>query len=183
MLNERFKITLLQNLKNEELKTYNVDGLISFMENSDINYYMADLNGPLGMATFDGVYIDVNNIIRNTPCKSDFLYFVILHETSHMKRMKKIGKEEILKNLSLTEFNEFFEHVVNEELISDKYALINYYKLNKFSFPIFYTQQLNLTENKEIYKMTARGFFGKIQNDETKYNDFVKKFIKKIYND
>ena len=79
MLNERFKITLLQNLKNEELKTYNVDGLISFMENSDINYYMADLNGPLGMATFDGVYIDVNNIIRKTPYKSGFLYFVIFH--------------------------------------------------------------------------------------------------------
>lgn len=182
MIKEEFKNKLVEILTNDINKNFNINGLISFMEESDINYHMADLTGPLGLASFDGVYIDVNQIIRHISHDyGTILYFVILHETAHMKRMMKIGKTEILNNLSLPDFELFFEHVVNEELIADKYGSLMYYLLNKKLYPSFYTQQLNDSDNKERYKTRARGFFGQIQNDETKYKQFVNKFIKKIY--
>ena len=175
MLNEKLKLIL----KNKIINT-NVDLLIEFMEKNDINYYMADLNGPLGMATFDGVYININSFEKRS-LDEKILFFVILHETGHMKRMQKMGKEYVLSNLSNPEFDKFFNHVIEEELIADKYASLVYFILNKEEYPSYFTQQLHLDENKEMYKNTARGFFNCIENDETKYNEFIKKFIKKIY--
>ena len=92
-----------------------------------------------------------------------------------------MGKEQVLKNLSLNDFNDFFEHVVNEELIADTYGSLVFYMLNKKEYPSYYTQNLRDSNYKEKYKNTARGFFGQIQNDEASYTKFVNKFIKKIY--
>jgi len=183
MLKENFKNKLIESFNDNKHDNLNVDGLISFMENSDVNYYMADLNGPMGMATINGVYIDVNNVLSkySNRINAMLLYFIILHETAHMKRITKLGKDKVLEKLSLTDFNDFFEHVVNEELIADNYGCLIYYILNKKKYPSNYTQNLGDVDNKERYKNTARGFYGQIQNDETKYNKLVNRFIKKIY--
>lgn len=177
MLNETLKNILLKNLTD-----CNIDGLINFMESIDVDYQMADLRGPLAMATFEGVFIDINKIIdRSSDGDSRLMYFVILHETAHIKRMKKLGKKEILRNLSLGVFDEFFNHVIGEEMIADRYACFIYNKLNKEAFPLHMTQELNLNNNKERYKQTAKGFFGRIQNDEKKYKELFEQFIIKKY--
>lgn len=177
MLSEKLKNTLT-----EKLSDCNVEGLICFMESVDVEYHIADLRGPLAMATFEGVFIDINRIIdKSWMNDSRLMYFIILHETAHIKRMKKLGKTEILKNLSLEVFNDFFEHVIGEELIADRYGCYLYQKLNKKEFPSYMTQQLDLEINKERYKQTARGFFGRIQNDEKKYKELFEQFIIKKY--
>jgi hypothetical protein len=185
MLKENFKNKLIESFNDNQHDNLNVGGLISFMENSDVNYYMADLNGPMGMATINGVYIDINNILSKfgfpIGTNTMLLYFIILHETAHMKRIIKLGKDKVLEKLSLTDFNDFFEHIINEELIADNYGCLIYYLLNKKKYPSYYTQNLGDADNKERYKQTARGFYGQIQNDETKYNKLVNRFIKKIY--
>jgi hypothetical protein len=177
MLKEELKNTLT-----DSLSEYNVDGLICFMENVDVEYYMADLRGPLAMATFEGVFLDIKKIKEKAWMgDTKLLYFVILHETAHIKRMTKLGKKEILRNLSLDVFDEFFEHVINEELIADRYGSYIYQKLNKEVFPKYMTQELHLDTNKERYKQNARGFFGRIQNDEKKYKELFEQFIIKRY--
>jgi hypothetical protein len=172
----------LKNALTKTIKKQNVEALISFMENNDTEYHMADLRGPLAMATFEGVFIDLKRIMdRAFMDDTRLIYFVILHETAHIKRMKKLGKKEILRNLSLDVFDEFFEHVMNEELIADRYGSYIYQKLNKEVFPKYMTQELDLDINKERYKQTARGFFGRIQNDEKKYKELFEQFIIKKY--
>jgi hypothetical protein len=171
MLNEELKEKLRENLSD-----YNVESLITYMEELDVPFYKADLRGPLAMATFYGVYIDFSRVMN-----PKLMFFIILHETAHIKRMRKLGKEEILRNLSLEDFDAFFEHVVQEEQIADRYASYIYQKLNKDIYPSVMTQELHLEDNKIKYRQTARGFFGRIQNDEEKYKKFVEQFIIKKY--
>jgi hypothetical protein len=182
MIKEDFKNKIIDTLSKDKIMEFNVYDLISYMEKSDINYYMADLKGPLGLTSLDAIYIDLNEIIvRYTSECSKFLYFIILHETAHMKRIIKMGREEVLRNLSTNNFDDLFEHIIGEELIADKYGSLLYYFLNKKFYPKHYTQQLDNIHVREKYKNNVSVFFGQIQNDETSYYNFVNKFIKKVY--
>lgn len=82
------------------------------------------------MSSIDTVYIDFD-IIPN-----DFmLYFVIIHETSHYKRIKKLGVEKILENLSSDNFDYFNNFLLGEEIICDRCASLLYYHFNKKIIP------------------------------------------------
>ena len=175
MLSKKLKKALIENLP-----TKNVDDLICFMENAGVKYYMADLTGPLALATFYGVYIDINKI-KSKAVGEMLMYFVILHETAHMKRIKKLGKKEILRNLSNKNFDDFFNHVLGEELIADRYGCYMYYNLTKQIYPKSMTQNLHIKEVADNYKSTARYLFGQIENNEEDYKKLVTKFIMKKY--
>ena len=175
MLNKNLKKALIDNLPSK-----NVEALICFMENAGVKYYMADLRGPLALATFYGVYIDINNI-KTKGVSGMLMCFVILHETAHMKRIKKLGKKEILRNLSHKNFDDFFNHVLTEELIADRYGCYMYYNLTKEVYPKSMTQNLHIKDVADRYKSTARALYGEIDNDEKKYKELVNKFIKKKY--
>lgn len=175
MLSKKLKEALIENLP-----TKNVDDLICFMENAGVKYYMADLTGPLALATFYGVYIDIKKI-KSKAVGEMLMYFVILHETAHMKRIKKLGKKEILRNLSNKNFDDFFNHVLGEELIADRYGCYMYYNLTKQIYPKSMTQNLHIKEVADSYKSTARYLFGQIENNEDDYKKLVNKFIMKKY--
>lgn len=175
MIKENLKKLLIDNLSN-----HNIKGLISYMELNDFDYHLAELKGPLAMATFKGVYIDIRSI-NNKPYNENLFYFILLHETAHMKRMKKFGKTKILEMLSHENFDVFFNHVINEELIADRYGCYIYKKLNNKIFPEQLTQQLNLDYKKEKYKSTIKNIFGVIKNDEKKYDELFNQYIIKIH--
>jgi hypothetical protein len=175
MLNKNLKKALVDNLPSK-----NVEALICFMENAGVKYYMADLRGPLALATYYGVYIDLNTI-KNRGLSEMLIYFIIFHETAHMKRIKRMGKKLLLKNLSTTDFDLFFEHVLGEELVADRYGCYMYYNLTKKVYPKYMTQQLDIKENAERYKGLARQLYGQVDNDENKYKELINKFIRKKY--
>lgn len=175
MLNKVLKNALVETLPDKD-----ISDLVCFMENSGVKYYLADLAGPLALASYYGVYIDIN-AIKNRTLNEMLFYFIIFHETAHMKRIKKMGKKQLLANLSTNDFNQFFEHVLEEELIADRYGCYIYYNMTKKEYPKYMTQQLDNEQNVERYKSVARNLFGQIENDEKKYKELINKFIIKKY--
>ena len=150
--------------------------LIKFIDDTGITFKDRNLIGPLGIATLDCIYLDINKLNRYY---DNFIYFVILHEIAHFKRITKIGRDEILKNLSSEDFDELLKHIFFEEILADRYACRMFYHFNRDIYPWSDTQQLNLPSKQLQYHPMARNYFGKIQNDEKKYYELIEQFIKK----
>lgn len=152
----------------------NFEGLLSWMETNGVPYKNRKLRGPIGLAAFDGVYVNLDFALNYNP---NLLFFVILHETAHYKRITKMGKANVIKFLSDENFDNFFDHVVNEEIIADRYGCFVFRLLNGVEFPKQATQRLEDRYRREQYKSTARVLFGKINNSEEKYNELLNSFI------
>jgi hypothetical protein len=105
------------------------------------------------------------------------LYFIILHETSHYKRIQKFGVKKIIENLSDENFENFFQFLLNEELVSDRYGSLLFYKFNGQEYPKSLTQELTNEINKIRFRQSARYFFGAVQNSEERYKNFMDSFI------
>lgn len=169
MIDENIKINLATLHGN-----LNFIGLLEFMEQSGIPFKSRKLKGPLGLASFDGIYLDLNQI----GCyPSSLLFFIILHEMAHYKRITKFGKSKIVSLLSETDFELFVDHVVGEEIIADRYGCLMYRYFNGKTFPREATQNLHLPYKREKYKTVASLLYGKIQNDENKYDALLASFI------
>ena len=153
---------------------YNFKDLVQFIETIGYNYTSKELRGPLAITTLNGVLINISLLDR---FDDKFIFFVLLHETAHMKRINKMGKVEIIRNLSLDDFNEFMNHIVYEEILADRYACKLFYLFNKENYPWGETQQLNLPDKQKKYEQIANGYFGRIQNDEKKYDELINSFI------
>jgi hypothetical protein len=167
MLSEDLKTTLLSRLKG-----FNTEPLFRLMDESDVSYHKTSLRGPLGMATIDAIHIDVDRIYNDR-----MLYFIILHETSHYKRIQKFGVKKIIENLSNEDFEKFFQFLLNEELVSDRYGCLLYYKFNKQEYPKSLTQELTNEMNKISFRQSARYIFGRVQNSEERFDEYMNSFI------
>jgi hypothetical protein len=169
MIDEKI-IEYLKNLNGE----YDFIKLIEYMQASGFCYKQESLRGPIAIATLTGVLVDLDN------CDSyndKMVYFIFLHETAHMKRITKLGKEKILSNLSITDFQEFIDHIFVEEILADRFACRMFYKFNKEIYPWYQTQMLNEPSKQEKYKPMANLYFNKIDNNEENYNELIKQFI------
>lgn len=162
----------IKEIISKKLKKLNVDKLISYMEQSGATYKKAKIKNAYGMASIDTIYIDFDNIFDN-----NVLYFIIIHETSHYKRIKKLGTKKILEKLSSKNFDEFYNFLLGEEIICDRYGSLLYYYFNNQNYPKFLTQQLDNNTNKEKYIQMARNLFNKIENNEDSFNTFIESFI------
>ena len=152
------------------------NNLLKFIEDTGITFKDRSMTGPLGIATLDCIYLDINKLKQY---EDKFVFFVILHETAHFKRITKMGRAVMLKNLSLDDFDELLTHIFFEEILADRYACRMFYHFNRDIYPWWYTQQLNLPSKQLQYHPLARNYFGKIQNDEKKYYELIEQFIKK----
>ncbi len=103
--------------------------------------------------------------------------FVIFHEVAHYKRIYKFGKDKLIEKLSIENFDNFFNFILCEELIADRYAMYVYYKLKKESFPLELTQNLHLEYNINRYRYVAVDFFDKVKNNEENYKKLMESFI------
>lgn len=138
-----------------------------------VNVVIRRMRGPAGAATFDTIYIDPRAVDVYGPM---MFYFILLHELCHFKRMQKLGVEYHMEKLSLDDFDAFFEHVLQEEQIADRYAAFCYNQLNKMEY-IGMTQELHLEDKQEEYKPIAGLIFGKIQNNFDNYNKLVESMM------
>lgn len=153
---------------------YNFTKLVDYLLDTGFVYQDRKLRGPLAIATLNGVLLDMSVIDRY---HDKLVYFILLHETAHMKRINRMGKELMLSNLSIEDFGEFTAHIFEEEIFADRYACSLFYHFNKEIYPWYETQQLNLKYKQEQYEKMARMYYGKIQNNEEKYNEMISQFI------
>lgn len=160
------------NKKDSELK---FSLLIKFMEESGIIFKNHKLTGLYGIASHYGVYLDIDKLDKDY--NNRMIYQIILHEIGHCKRIKKIGKDNVIKFLSNDNFDEFCSHIIDEEIIADRYACFVYYLLNKKVFPRRDTQELEKLHNKLHYRKVVRGLFGVIKNDEEIYKKIIDSYI------
>ena len=153
---------------------YDFNKLIEFMQATGFIYKTRKINGPIAIATIDCVYIDVDKVDY---FGHKMAYFIILHETCHMKRINKFGFDWMLHNLSLEDFEEFTKYIFIEEILADRYACRMFYEFNKVVYPWSQTQQLDQKHEQENYAPMAKLYFGVIQNDINKYNELISEFI------
>lgn len=149
--------------------------LLEIMKASGIEFRNRKMRGPLGIATFYCIYLDIEHM--RMACNRETIYFVILHEMAHYKRISRMGKEKLIEILSFEDLEIFCKHVITEEIIADRYACYVFQYLNGSSYPRRCTQQLHLEYQEEQYKYQLKKyFFGKINNEET-YIAFWESFV------
>lgn len=166
--------SLIECLKDKHGK-YDFNQLIELMQASNIVFKDRKLKSAAGIATYECIYVDTTKFDFSFP---DFMvYFIMLHEMAHHKRLRKYGKEHFIKEISNENYNELFEHVIAEEILADRYASRVFYKLNNKVFPKHYTQCLDNPNKKAAYRYRIEFFFGKVQNNEEKYDNLFKQFI------
>lgn len=163
-------IKLLEN----KPKQLDFKALIKFMIESDIQFKNENLISSVGIATLDNILIDINKITRYS---DSLIYFIILHEIGHYKRITKLGREQIISNLSIMDFDNFTNSIVTEEMIADRYASFVFLKLNGLPFPRIQTQSLELEVNKMKYRLKTARYFGVIKNSEENYYKLINQFV------
>ncbi len=166
--------SLIECLKDKNGK-YDFNQLIEFMEASNIVFKDRTLKNAAGIATYECIYLDSSNFDFKIP---DFMiYFIILHEMAHYKRLHKYGEAYFINELSNENYDNLFEHVIYEEILADRYASRVFYILNNKVFPKYYTQCLDDPRKKAAYRYRIDFFFGKIKNNKKNYDDLFKEFI------
>ena len=155
----------------------NFSSVFNILEESNITIDNSVLNDGLGLATLYGLHIDVDKI-RSKHLPHDLIFFIILHEIAHYKRMLKFGKERYIKLLSRSDFESFFDGLIDEEVFADRWASLMFYKLNNKIYPRYKTQQLDKSEAQIQYRVHAYRLFGVVDNDEENYKKLIKNTVK-----
>lgn len=170
MIDESIKIRF-NNVVGSDLS---LNPLLDFMQSSGIKFKDRTLRGPLAFATFYGVYLNLNSLLK---FNTRYIYFVVLHEICHSKRINRLGRETMLEYLSIKNYEKFCDFVIGEEILADRYACYVYYKLTNEIFPRGVTQQLHIKNNRDKYEKSVSKLFGVIDNDENNYKKLLKSFI------
>lgn len=168
-------INLKKKLLNNKRGPIDLNVLVSFMEETGIDFIPCSLKIALGVATYKNVYLDIKQLSKLYNTK--MIAFIILHEIGHYKRAARMGKDGVLKALSDDDFERFSDHIVGEEIVADRYACLVYYKLYNDIFPRNATQQLDIELYRMQYKRTTRPLFGVIQNSDENYEKLLSEYI------
>ena len=154
----------------------NFKSLINFMSDSLIIFKDRRIKGPIGMTTPYCIYLDIKRVdeLNLNPMT---VYFLVLHEIGHYKRIKNMGKETMLNHLSTDNFDELCYHIVNEEIFCDRYASLLFYHFNKLILPKIHTQQLDNEIYRLMYRQNVKPLFGVIQNKEENYMRLIESFL------
>lgn len=162
-------ITLKEYFSDKDTEGLDIDFLLKLYEG--VNVFVTRLIYQVkGVANHKVIYLNIDN---KDP---KFFYYVALHELAHHRRMQKNGLEYHLNKLSSTDFIEFSEHVIYEEIIADRYALRLFKQAN--GYKPSYSQQLDIIQEQESFKERLRGYmFGKFENDVEKYDKLIEGYL------
>lgn len=123
---------------------------IEIIEASGIPYELVDFKvNALGLTTNDKIYLS-NDLGKFNPT---YAVYVVLHEMAHYKRIKN-GDAPNLDELVNGLFGDFFEKVMIEERIAERYAQINFFKINGFEADSFLRLKLDDPYLAKLYEMT-----------------------------
>jgi len=166
---------IIKNLTDIE-SNLNFKSLIEFMKSTNIVFIENRIKNSYGMATNDSIYLNTNLMLTRLNDKE--LFFIILHEIAHYKRIQLIGKKQVIEYFANKDFEVFSEHIIFEEILADRYGRLVYYKLNNKIYPKYSTQCLDDPMIRERYKMGLnKNLFGIIENKEEDYDNLIKSMI------
>lgn len=170
MITENLKIHLLERDKKSDLK---FQILVKLLDDSEYEFIGGKLMGPMGMATHKKAFFDLDRLEKTD---DQMVFFVILHEYCHVLKIERLGKEGMINQLASENFDEFLNHIINEEIVADRFASIMYYTYNKKLFPKYRTQRLEEQLEKHKYISQVDDLFGKIKDEES-YDKILNLFI------
>lgn len=153
---------------------FDLNPILEFMEQTGIDYRDVPIKGPLGIASIYCVYLDVDKLINRLSNKR--IAYVILHETAHFKRISRMGVDMVINRLSSLDFDDFSSHIIEEEMVADRYACHIFKRLSGEYLSREITQQLNIKSNRDKYVDQTRDMFGKINNEKT-YKQYLEQFF------
>lgn len=147
--------------------------LVEILEGSKYEFIGTTLIGPVGLATLGKAYFDMTSLVLKD---DQYVFFVILHEFAHIKKIEKIGKDGMIKQLSTNDFYSFIDHILNEEILADRFGCLMFYHLNKKLYPRYRTQMLDVLQYQAKYVIDNGDLFGLIKDEET-YDKLLNSFI------
>ncbi len=148
--------------------------LLNFINENNIPVVDSKIISAVGMATYYKIHLDLDGLDFQPPT---LRYFIILHEIGHYKRLHKKGLEFHLHNLSTSNVNMLYSHILNEEIIADNYGMYTFKRLTGVEYPYENTQRLKEYENKVKFMDTAYSLLGRLQNNEDSYKSMIEQYI------
>lgn len=135
-------------------KTLNFDVLGSYIREQEIPFAFHDFpypyDGAVGATHPEYILLNRNQLLRIADKDQ---YHVILHEIGHYMRIRKVGVDAINKKIATaTSYEEFFDHLYEEECFAEKFALLYFYRFNGF----LDNSNVKLLLNDEKMKSTIR---------------------------
>ena len=155
--------------------------LLEMINDESIPIRNAKLKNAYAITTFDCIYYDFDAITSHEFYGDEFLYYVMLHEICHYKRIKKFGNEKFITGLTSNSLTEYFDFLINEEIISDRWASYIFYKLNGRLLRNHMTQNLHIEENKNKFMVSNVRSFNIISGDMKNYDELVNHHIIETY--
>ena len=159
----------------------NFETILGMINESDIKIINACLSDDIvGLTTLDCIYIDIYDILTRVSVGEINLhkvFFILLHEIAHKKRIDKFGVEYHMNMLTTSDFKSFYEFIISEELFADRWASLVFYLINQKKFHISQTQQLHITPNKELYINNLKETHNLFKATNFNYGDMIKQFL------
>lgn len=152
----------------------NFNGLYEYIIENNIEIEFTNIRfSAIGFTSYDKVYIS-----KSIPSYIDdnVLFMIICHEIGHFLRFRKKGLKFHLNNLSINDKEIFFEKLIHEEIIADKFSCLLFYHLNRFIYE-GQMQDLHLTENVDKYKQQVDFLYQYYSSDENEYIKTINNFI------
>jgi len=161
MINKALKKHLLKRSENSNL---NFSGLVEFLENSEYQFSGAYLRGAAGLAIKNKGYFNIKIFEREIP---QFIFFVILHEYCHIKRIDVMSEETMITYLTDENQDRLCDHVIGEEILADRFASLLYYHFNKEIVPKYITQELDDDNKKRELIEDIKLSYGMVKDIES----------------
>ena len=154
MISKRLRLILEKRILKSDL---DFKTLINTLENSETYFMVSTLDGPLGIALSGSVILDIN-IVDNS-LNNAFIFFLI----------KKFGIEKFINLFKQDSFDEFFNHVIEEEILADRFASYHFSKLNNRKCPSDLPQGLEYSLCQINYKEMLKPIFDMVNSEDDYY--------------
>jgi len=159
----------------------NFETILTIINESNIKIINACLSDDIvGLTTLECIYIDIYDILTRLSVGEINLhkvFFILLHEIAHKKRIDKHGVDYHLNMLITPDFKSFHEFIIGEELFADRWASLVFYVINQTKFHISQTQGLHITSNKELYINSLKETHNLFKATNFNYGDMIKQFL------
>lgn len=180
-MNEEF-YGMLRDVDAQQQLPY-LEGVIQLIDEKQIPMGITNFqqSGAIGLTLNDKIYISNKLIEKLIEFKDHehyyILLFAILHEMAHYMRIQRSEDGRVITDLNHSVFNVFYDRVVLEETIANKYAEQGFIKIvgrKCYEMEHMYSKLYN---NEDAMQDIYLHMFMALRSTRMDYFDFMRKFI------